>query len=153
MSTGRPHVLDEKKKSQILALIKTGCGKLAAAGAVNCHPQTIANTAKRDADFAKRLALAENASMLTHLENVNRAGSDVKYWRASAWVLERLNPDRFSKLAPDALSPPQLAGLMQQLAEAIVEEVPVARYRQQVLKRFDKILKELSLMETGSLGP
>jgi hypothetical protein len=150
MSTGRPRVLDEKKKSQILALIKTGCGKRAAAGAVNCHPETIANTAKRDPDFAKRLALAENASMLTHLENVNRAGSDVKYWRASAWVLERLNPDRFSKLMPDAISRPQLAALMQQLGEALVEEVPVARHRQQVLKRFDKILNGLSSMEAAT---
>ena len=103
-TTGRPHVLTETKKSQILGLLKTGCGKRTAAAAVNCHPQTIANTARRDPEFAKKLALAENAAQLVHLENVNKAGSDVKYWRASAWVLERLNPDQFGWSEPDVVT-------------------------------------------------
>jgi hypothetical protein len=146
MSTnGRPPVLNETKKSQIIALLKSGCGKLTAAAAVNCHPQTIANTARRDPEFAKKLALADNAAQLVHLENVNKAATDVKYWRASAWVLERLNPDRFGKSTPDAVTPPQLAAVIFQIAEAIVEEIPVAAFRTRVLKRFDRILKEACL--------
>jgi hypothetical protein len=148
MSTaGRPHALSEMKKSQILALVKTGCGKATAARAVNCHPDTIANTARRDPEFAKKLALADNAAQLVHLDNVNKAGSDVKYWRASAWVLERLNPDRFGRSTPDAVTPPQLAALLLEIADVIVEEIPVARYRTRILKRFDEILKEANLAQ------
>jgi hypothetical protein len=141
-ANGRPPVLDEAKRSIILALLKTGCGKRAAASAVNCHPQTIANTARRDPEFARQLALADNAAMLAHLQNVNRASSDVKYWRASAWVLERLNPDRFAKSTPDAVTQPQSKMIIQRIAEALVDEIPVARFRQQALKRLDQILRE-----------
>jgi hypothetical protein len=152
MSTnGRPPALDETKKSQILALLKTGCGKLTAA--VDCHPQTIANTAKRDPEFAQKLALAENAAQLIHLENLNRAASDAKYWRASAWALERLNPDRFARSDPDAITPPRLAALMVQIAEAIVQEIPVARFRTQILKRFDEILREACLPQPAITVP
>jgi hypothetical protein len=144
-TTGRPHVLTETKKSQILALLKTGCGKLTAAHAVNCHPQTISNTAKRDPEFAKQLALAENTAQLVHLENVNKAGRDVKYWRASAWVLERLNPGTFGKTEPDAVTPTQLCTLLDRMAKVVVQEVPAARFRKQLLKRFDEILREADL--------
>lgn len=145
MSIGRPLILDDAKKTRILALVRTGCGKATAANAVGCHPQTIVNTAQRDPEFARELALADNAAQLVHLENVNKAGSEAKYWRASAWVLERLNPDRFGKSTPDAVAPPQLTALMVEVAEMIAQEIPVGQHRTQVLKRFDHIIREASL--------
>jgi hypothetical protein len=143
MSTaGRPHALDETKKSQLLALLKSGCGKLTAARAVNCHPQTIRNTAKRDPVFAEQLADAETAAQLVHLENLNKAAGDVKYWRASAWIVERLNPQTFGKAVPNAITPRQLAAIFDRIGDAVAEEVPIARFRKQLIKRIDQILKE-----------
>jgi hypothetical protein len=139
---GRPRILDKQKKSRILSLLRLGCGRLTAANAVNCHPRTILNTAKRDPEFADKLALAESAAELVHMENINNAGKDVKYWRASAWMLERIHPERFAKLNPGAVTPSQITNLIAQIADLIVQEVPAARSRKQILKRFDRILLE-----------
>jgi hypothetical protein len=150
---GRRCVLDEKKKSRILALLMAGCSRVTAANSVRCDPKTIFNTAKRDHEFAEKLALAENASELIHIENINKAGRDVKYWRASAWMLERLHPDRFGRSNPDAITPSQIAALIVQIAEIIIQEIPAARYRQQILKRFDRLLVEARLFKDPISNP
>jgi hypothetical protein len=142
---GRRCVLDEKRKSRIVALLKSGCSRGTAASAVGCDPKTILNTAKRDPDFAEKLALAENAAELLHLDNINKAGRDTKYWRASAWMLAHLNPDRYGTSNPDAITPSQMIDLIVQIAEIIIQEVPVAKYRQEVLKRFDHLLAQAHL--------
>ena len=144
---GRPRVLDEKKKSRILALLRSGCSRVTAANSVNCHPCTILNTAKRDPEFAEKLALGENAAELVHLDNINKAGREAKYWRASAWMLERLHPERFAKPNPDAITPSQIATLIVQIAEIIIQEIPAARNRKQILKRFDRLLVEARLFK------
>jgi hypothetical protein len=147
MSTnGRPPALSEAKKSKIVALLSAGCSKLTAAGAVNCHPQTIVNTARRDPLFAEKMAAAENAAELLHLKNINKAAMDAKYWRASAWMLERLRPETFGRPAPDAIGPAQLSALVLQIAEIVVQEIPVAAFRTQILKRFDRLLRETTLL-------
>lgn len=137
---GRPQVLDEHKKKTILALLNVGCTRRTAAGYVNCDPKTIYNTAQRDPAFAERLARAENAAEFAHLANLNKAGQELRYWRASAWVLERLFPDRFGVRSPDAISPQQLALLLNRIVEMLVEEIPVARFRKQVIFRLQQIL-------------
>ena len=149
----RPHILDEHKKSQILALLKSGCGRATAAAAVNCSPNTIVNTAKRDPEFADNLAMAERRHEITHLKNLNRAGNQPQYWRASAWILERTRPDRYGRTNPDVITPSQISALMVQMADIIVQEVPVARFRKQVLKRVDALLQELRLAGTSQSVP
>ena len=146
-------VLDEKKKSRILSLLMAGCSRLTAANSVRCDPKTIFNTARRDPEFAERLALAENAAELIHLDNINKAGREVKYWRASAWMLERLHPDRFGKSDPDTITPSQIAALIVQIAEIIIQEIPAARHRQQILKRFDRLLVEARFFKDPISNP
>lgn len=152
-NTGRPRILDKKKKSLILTILRAWCGRVTAANAVNCHSKTIANTAKRDPEFAEKLALAENAAELIHLGNINKAGMDVKYWRASAWMLERLNSERFGKSTPDVITPSQITSLIVQIAEIILQEIPVAEYRKQILKRFDRVLIESRLFKDTISNP
>ena len=142
---GRPCLLDEKKKSLILTLLRKGCSRVTAANSVRCHPKTILNTANRDPEFAEKLALAENASEFIHIENINNAGKEVKYWRASAWMLARLDPDRFGRSTPDAMTPSQITSLIVQIAEIILQEIPVVQYRQQIIKRLDCLLAEARL--------
>jgi hypothetical protein len=145
-TNGRPLTLSEQKKAKIIALLAAGCSKLTAASVVNCHPQTIANTVKRDPQFAERLAAAEHTAELVHLRNINNAAAEVKYWRASAWMLERLRPETFARQAPDAISPLQLVELVQQIATIVIQEIPVPAFRKQVLKRFDGLLGEAGMI-------
>jgi hypothetical protein len=144
---GRPCVLDDKKRTIILALLKSGCSRTTAAISVGCHPKTILNTAKRDPEFAERLAMAENVAEFIHLENINKAGKEMKYWRASAWMLERIDPDRFGKSDPDAITPAQLTSLIVQIAQIIIQEIPVPELREQIIKRFDCLLVEARLVK------
>jgi hypothetical protein len=150
---GRPRVLDEKKKSQILAFIKSGCGRVSAAIAVNCDPKTIVNTAKRDPEFANKLAIAEMSTELVHLDNINKAGRQVQYWRASAWLLQRLFPDKYGNTRSDTITPSQISSLVVNIAEIIVQEIPADRYRNKILKRLDGLLKEARLIRDPLPNP
>jgi hypothetical protein len=103
---GRPAVLDDIKKSEVLAILSTGCNRWTAAKYVNCSPKTIYNAAQRDPRFAKELARLERQSEIVHLGNLNVIAKKPAYWRASAWMLERLFPDRFGR-QPEDLTPGQ----------------------------------------------
>jgi hypothetical protein len=152
-TAGRQCVLDEKKKSRILAFLKSGCSRATAASAIGCDPKTIPNTAKRDPEFAKKLVLAEAASELVHLDNINKAAKELKYWRASAWMLERIHPDRYAKASPDAVPPAQMTDIIVDIAEIIVQEIPIAKFRKQILKRFNQLLIEAQLFADHPPNP
>jgi hypothetical protein len=149
----RPHVLDEAKKSKILALLKSGCGRLTTAAAVNCDPRTIAREARRDPQFAGQLALAEREHALTHLLNLNRAGTQPQYWRASAWILERVLPNEYGKTKPNVVTADQLTALVTEIAEMIVEEVPVDAYRKRIIKRLEVLMRQAEVAISGYPGP
>ena len=68
-------------------------------------------------------------------------------------MLERLRPETFARQAPDAISPLQLAGLIQQIATIVVQEIPVPAFRKHILKRFDCLLSEASLINPQSPIP
>jgi hypothetical protein len=138
---GRPQVLDAVKRESVLALLSVGCSRRTAAGFANCDPKTIYNTARRDADFAERLSRAENTSEFKLLSRIIKAGNDPKYWRAAAWSLERMFPDRFGVRTPETVTPMQLAAFISRLTEMLVEEIPVAAYRKNILARLDRILE------------
>ena len=140
---GRPPVLDQPKRRDILEILTVGCSRRKAARYVNCAPSTIRNTAERDADFAEKLAHAENSSEVMHLRNINTAAKEPRYWKASAWALERLRPEFYGHRNPDLVTPEQIVELLQQVAEMIVAEVPVDKYRKAIIKKLDEMLKEL----------
>lgn len=90
---GRPEALDATAREVLVALLTAGVSRAAAARYVEVSPQTLANTADRDPAFAKRLELAEASHLFEHALVVEMASQ--KNWRASAWALGRLAPDRF----------------------------------------------------------
>jgi hypothetical protein len=140
---GRPPVLNPEKRREILAIVAVGCSRRTAARYVNCSPSTIRNTADRDAEFAEKLGKAENSAEVMHLKNINTAAKEPRNWRASAWALERLRPESYGSRDPKTATPGQVAELLQQVAEIIVAEVPVDRYRKSIMKKLDELLREL----------
>jgi hypothetical protein len=138
---GRHPVLNQVKQAEILAVLATGCNRQSAAHYVGCDPKTIYNTALRDPEFERKLHSRESAAEVAHLANLNKAGKDTRFWRASAWFLEHLYPDRYSGNA-ETITPEQLSLFTSRLMEMLVEEVPVARYRKNVLARLDKMIND-----------
>lgn len=136
---GRKPVLDEFKRREILAILAVGGSRRVAATYVGCSVTTIQNTADRDPEFAEQLRRKEFQSEIGYLENIRSAARDERYWRAAAWALERLNPERYGRRSPDAITIDQVKELLAQFAEVIVEEVPVPVFRKNVLKRLDAI--------------
>ncbi len=139
---GRKPVLGEEKKGSVVSIIARGHSQRTAARYVGCAPSTIANTAARDAAFARRLRQARLKSEIINLERVQEAAEDPKYWRAASWILERTNPDDFGPKDPDVLAIDDLRQLLAHFVKIIMEEVTVAKYRKRLLKRLDVLTVE-----------
>lgn len=90
---GRPARLDGTLREVVIALVASGLSRTAAARQVGVAPQTVFNTAIRDPEFGRRLEQAANELQFAHLRIVQRASG--RSWRASAWALERIAPERF----------------------------------------------------------
>jgi len=142
---GRKPFLDDIKKREILAILSVGCSRRVAATYVGCSPATIRNTAQRDPQFAEQLRQADHHAELGYLRTIQKAGSDVRYWRAAAWALERKNPEDYAPPHPDVVTLDQIAQLMIDFAQLLHEEIPVARYRQNALKRLDEAQRRLGV--------
>ncbi len=140
---GRPPILDEIKRREILAILSVGCSRTTAAGYVGCSVSTIQNTAERDPKFSEELRRAESRAEITFLQAIQKAARDERHWRAAAWVLERKHPEQYGRRKADALSVEQVKALLEQFAQAVVEQVPAARYRQKILKQLDRVLARL----------
>ena len=97
---GRPPVLDEAKKREILAIVAVGCSRSMAATYVGCAISTIQNTAERDPTFAEKLRQAVYSTELGLLKNIRNAAKKEQYWRAAAWALERRFPERYARRGP-----------------------------------------------------
>jgi len=140
---GRPPVLDEIKKREILAILSVGCSRRSAASYVGCAVSTIQNTADRDAKFAEKLRRAEHQAEIAYLKNIQKAARKEQYWRAAAWALERRNPQEYGRRSPDVITLDQIRLILVEFAKIVVCEVPVPVYRKKVLKRLDALTAAL----------
>ncbi|MHC4398613.1 MAG: hypothetical protein ACYTG0_02935 [Planctomycetota bacterium] len=139
---GRPPVLDDGKRREIVAILSVGCSRRTAARYVGCAVSTIQNTAERDPEFAEKLRRAESAAEINYLQNIRNAAKKEQYWRAAAWALERKNPQDFSARGPDLFTLAQLEEILRRFAGIVVDTLPAAKYRTAVLKRLDALIAE-----------
>lgn len=134
---GRNPVLDEVKRAQICAMLAVGSSRSTAAKFVGCAVDTIRNTARRDPEFKAQLKQAESKHEVMHLKNIQEAGK--RYWRASAWALERLYPARYGTKGSDSVARQRLSDVIEMFGTIIAEEVPVAKYRANILERLSEL--------------
>ncbi len=140
---GRRPVLDDGKKREIIAIISVGCSRRTAARYVGCDHSTIRRTAERNKDFSEKIRRAENQHEFTYMSNIQKAAKQPQYWRAAAWVLERVFPEKYARQSPDVITINQLKQVLAQFAKLITAEVPVPKYRKNILKRLDELTEDL----------
>ncbi len=142
---GRPPVLDDRKRAQIVAIISVGCSQTVAALFVGCSPATIQNTAERDPTFAEELGRAKSNAELALVKNIRKAAKKEQYWRAAAWALERGFPERYARRGPDVITVEQIGVLLAKFSEIIAAEVP-ERYRKKIVKKMDAVARALGIV-------
>lgn len=150
---GRRPALDDRKKGDIVAILSVGCSRKTAARYVGCSVRTIANTARRDPAFAEALAQAESRLEIKLMKNIGSAAEKAQYWRAAAWALERRNPDDYAPRPRNVVTWEQVRQLLDLLADVVVEEVPVARFRKNILKRFDSLATGWPASQAAKVTP
>ena len=70
-------------------------------------------------------------------------GEAGRHWRASAWLLERKDPQEFAPRGPDIITGQQLHELLTQIVRILVEAIPVASIRKNVIKQLSLLLHAL----------
>ena len=133
--------LSEEKKKRLLTLLAIGCSRRRAAAVVGCSPSTIARYAVRDPEFRQQLADAEQLVELHALRAIRTAFHNPRYWRAAAWSLERMSPDRFGKRPPLILTTEHLRKLFAAIFRSSEEAVPEGKW-DIILDKFDVICEE-----------
>ncbi len=152
---GRPRALDEIKRREISALLSAGSGIADAARYVGCSARTIRREALRNEDFHDTLRKAELSAQLEPLRTLRKAAAS--NWRAAAWLLERINPDRFAKHDAKTVRLDELDRIVCHLIEMIAGEIedPDTRSRvyQRLLSATQKIEKESNDLDRPRRDP
>lgn len=103
--------------------------------------QAIDATCEVDEGFALKMRNAEARLEVMQLRNIEQAGE--KNWRASAWLLERMYPDRYGARKAGVLTREEMAAVWDRLAAIVQMEVRCKRTQGRLAKRLGEIVKEL----------
>ena len=137
------HRLDELQRRDIVTILSVGGSRQTAAKHVGCSVRTINEVAREDAAFARKLRQADSQHELTQLQNLHTAAE--KHWQASVWLLERKYPEHYGRRDLRQLTMLQVGQLLAGLADIVVSEVPVAKYRENILRRFKELTAQLEV--------
>jgi hypothetical protein len=100
--------------------ISFGCGLDSAARFVGCSPITVRREARRNPEFRDQLRRAQQDCEIGPLNTIRKAAHE--NWRASAWYLERMNPQQFAKKNVRYVTPEQLGAFAHQVVTAVLDD-------------------------------
>jgi hypothetical protein len=133
--------LDESQREVVIAIVSTGGALESAAKYVNSTVDVIRRTIEKYSDFRQRVRRAEATLEIANLRSIQTEAQED--FRAAAWLLERLVPERFDLKHPSRVTTAQVADLMAAISELIAEEVPAPEDRQRILARMQALTDEL----------
>jgi hypothetical protein len=117
-------VIDSKMATKICGLLALRYSQNMAAEHLGCDSSTITRTAKRDPVFKERLIEARSDASIEALRLIRHTGSQERYWRAAAWMLERRHPDEYGRRAPNTWTAEQMMKVLERVLEVFMPAVP-----------------------------
>lgn len=143
--------LTAEKETQFCAMLAAGCSARTAADLIDVAESTLRSRMRRDPTFGEKVCKARRTAELLALRNVQNAGE--KYWRASAWLLERLRPEEYVARKPRTMTPEETSDVLLEIAELILRHVSHEADRLAVLKAVRNLTEELRRDERPLCGP
>ena len=134
---GRPFALDDVKRGEIVALITAGYGLSDAARYVGCSVNTINRDAQRDANFHKRMREAYLAAEPKPLQALRQAATH--HWRAAAWLLQRVNPDRYVRKKEGTYNALDVDDLISQFIHCVAPDIPDRDAYERIARRIESV--------------
>jgi len=138
-------VLDAFKKQVIVRVITEGGTRRSASRIVGCAASTVTRTAHRDPQFGLDLVQAEEMFVLNALRTLNRVASQDKYWRAAAWIMERLDP-RFARRTENLITVDQVKELFYMMMKSLAPDLSLEQRR----LACDKLNEQIRQRKEGS---
>ena len=78
------------------------------------------------------------------LRCIDRAAEDPRYWRAAAWKLERINPERYARPNPKVFTMPHVNHILRELLiETVLPFLPNNETKLELIKSFDRRKHEI----------
>ena len=135
--------LTSEERRDVLAILSLGCDEKLAAAYVGRPVECLAATARRYKGFGQDLERAKTKAHVDLIANIRDASRNERFWRAAAWALERLDPQRYG---PERLKPTadvsRYRPMVESLVEILLEEIPEPDRRKAILKRLNRFLED-----------
>jgi hypothetical protein len=142
--TGRPPVLDAEKKAKVLEVVGAGFPIRYAARYVGCDEGTIRHAGQRDPEFYDQVKYAQFKAEYDLVKNIRSASESGKNWRAAAWSLERLFPDRYGPHRRDEITNEHIVQISRTYLAIVKRRVPDP-LREEVIKEMRRASAEMMI--------
>ena len=129
---GRPKKIHDQAKREFCMLVGLGMRRVLAADHLGISLRAVQYEMRRTPAFRAQVRRAEMEAEAVPLANL-RSGARSS-WRAAAWYLERVFPDRYRRHKPGGLTVQQVDELAEEFIESILKHVSDPVYRREVLK-------------------
>jgi hypothetical protein len=131
-----------RRKSEYLAMITMGCGRALASRQTGVSHSEVESFLANDSDFASDLEKAESALEQFCLMRIRNSMGSHSNWRAGAWLLERLLPEKYGFLKAESVSEEVLHRFLEQITQILNEELKGLKRHERVLERIEALKRK-----------
>jgi hypothetical protein len=128
----------------VLEVVAAGFPIRYAARYVGCDEGTIRHAGQRDPEFYDQVKYAQFRAEYDLVKNIRTASESGKNWRAAAWSLERMFPDRYGPHHRDEITQEHLVQLSRTYLAIVKRRVPEP-LREEVIKEMRRASAEMMI--------
>jgi len=121
-----PQPLNVDQRRRACALLALGGTRRVAAEFADCRRLDLEAEIQRDPAFKLMVQQSELRPEIEILRTLQEAARDPKQWRAAAWALERLYPERYGACKRNALKGADMRIFMALIDQKLERAIPAA---------------------------